>query len=199
MSIVTPEQAASYLGIDSQAAGFALIVAAVNQRIADFCRRTFEPAQYTEYHDIPACGATTLHVWEPPIRELISVTDDADTTTWTGRSNRAIDTAANVELYPDGGSYSYLKLCNAEAGFSAGVKAAKVVYVGGYEAGNLPADLILAACEFVAVKWEGPERLARSAQNIDGASIAWADGDAEAPDIPKSVAAVLRRYRRLVI
>ena len=199
MPVLTAEDAANYLGIDQTTAGFALVVRAVNQRIADFCRRTFEAARYTEYHDMRGDNNGTLEVWEPPINTLVSLTDDANTTIITGRSNRSISITADVELYPDRGPYSYLKLVNTESAFTPGDKTVKVVYDGGYEGADMPGDLVLAACEFVAAKWEGPERIARSQQNIDGAAISWADGDAEAPDIPKSVAQVLRRYRRVVV
>ncbi len=196
MPVVDLEQAARYLGIDSEAAGegFRLVVEAANQRIEQFCGRKFDKQLHTEWHDILHGGTDTLWVLNPPIISVTSLTDDADTEVYTGRGNRAISLTADVEVYDD-----YLRLTNTESAFSKGQKSVKVVYMGGYEAQDLPADLKLAGWLLVAAYWEGPEPIMRSAQNLDGAQISWRDPDPQNPDLPTQVANTLRRYARIVL
>ena len=195
------EQAAAYLNLDVEEAGeaFRMVVESVNDRIQDFCRRQFNLEKHTEWHDITRMGVGELFVRNPPIVVLHSLTDDANTDIITsGRSNRSITTTANVEILPLE-SPTYIRLVNNESVFAAGSQTVKIVYKGGYKQQNMPRELVLAACEFVAVKWEGPERVARARQNIDGEDITWQAGDREAPDIPVEIANVLRRYQRAII
>ena len=200
MSVINIEQAAAYLNLDVDEAGeaFRMTVEAVNDRIEDFCRRQFNLEKHTEYHDIPSAGIGELFVKNPPIVALHSLVDDANTDIISGRSNRSITTTANVELLPAEDPVN-IRLVDDEDTITAGDLTVKIVYTGGYEQQDMPRELVLAACEFVAAKWEGPERIARARQNVDGEDITWRQGDPEAPDIPVEVARELRRYRRPLI
>lgn len=194
MPVVTPERAAQYLNVDLETAGpaFRMLCEAANRAVEDHCRRRFDLQTHTEYHDI--VGAVgTLFVRNPPIVTLTSVTDDANTSIITTRSNRSISITADVELYPDTDP-DRIRLVNNEATFATGPKAAKVVYTGGYHEQDMPADLVLAGCWIVAAWWEGPEALSRAAQNVGGESITWRAGA-----LPPQAEALLNRYRRVVV
>ena len=198
MPIITAEEAAQYLNIQADTAGFKEQVASACKRAEVFCRRVFDLQEsITEYHDIYA-GQCVIWVKHPPIVTLTSVTDDANTTIITSRSNRAITVTSNVELYPDGGPHLYLKLVNNESVFVPGSKTAKVVYTGGYAGEDMPGDLKQAVKMLVAYWWEGPEAFTRKQQAVDGQAITWAEPDSEAPDMPKPVANILRGYRLVV-
>ncbi len=191
MPVVTPELVASALRLDLNDAGpyLTLLCDAANRTIEDYCHRHFDRATVTEYHDIDTGDISTLYVRRPPIIRLTSVTDDANTTIQTGRSNRSISITADVELYP-AEEPNRIRLVNNESVFSTGSRAAKIVYTGGYEEKDMPADLRLAGVNLVSAWWEGPEALARRQQIIDGNVIMWRD---EA--IPPQVKQVLNKYR----
>lgn len=196
MPVATPEYVADYLNIDGNEARPLLtrLCEAVNVQIADYCGRVFEKHRHTEYHDIPYAGTGEVFVRNPPLSVLYSVTDDANTPVITsGRGNRSITTAANVELLPAQAPL-FIRLVNNESAFTVGSQTVKIVYAGGYEEDAIPADLQLAGAMMVAVLWEGAEPLARASQNIDGEQIVWRG---EALPLPAQI--ILDKYRRVLI
>jgi len=200
MPVVTPAPVAALLKINAEgddAALLTLLCQAANAAIEGYCGspehpRQFDLRRHTEYHDITP-GQHTLWLNHPPLATLVSLTDDANTEVVTNRSNRAIDVDTDVEAYPQDAPYR-LRLTNHEGCFTAGLKAAKVVYDGGYRQQDLPADLVLAGCWLVAAWWEGPEALTRRQQILGGDVLMWRDGA-----FPPQVLEVLKRYKRMVI
>ncbi len=195
MPVVTTAQAAQYLNLtlaEDQQPAFAMVVSAACAAVERYCRRHFDAQQWTEYHDIRG-AVSSVWVDNPPIVTLTSLTDDANTSTVTNRSARAIDITANVELYP-AEEPDRVRLTNAEGCFTAGLKAAKIVYTGGYSQNDMPAELVFAGCQLVAAWWEGPEALTRSAQNLGGDNIQWRSGN-----LPPQVVEALAPFRRVVL
>ncbi len=195
MPVLTPEYAANAIGIDLAVAGsaFPALVEAVNAVVERDTRRTFDLSIYTEHHDVPQATGE-LWVKHPPIISLTSLTDDANTTVITGRGNRSISVTEDVELYPDGGPYTWLRLVHNESAFTVGNKTVKVVFEGGYQQESMPADVQQAAVWIAAAWWEGPERMSRQSQNVDGQQIVWRPGA-----IPEEAKELLNAYRVVVI
>ena len=195
MPVVTTAQAAQYLNLslaEDQQPAFAAVVSAACAAVERYCRRHFDAKQYTEYHDIRGV-VSSLWVDNPPIITLTSLTDDANTDTVTNRSNRAIDITANIEKYP-AEDPDRVRLTNSEGVFASGLKAAKIVYTGGYPQNEMPAELVFAACQLVAAWWEGPEALTRRQQILGGDVIMWRDSN-----LPPQVVEALAPFRRVVI
>jgi len=188
--IVTVESAATYLGIDSDSGSneplLTMLCGAVNQRIEDYCGRTFAKARYTEYHTVDI-NTDHIYVNNPPIITLHSLIDDAMV------SERSITVADDVHIN-NGENFGEIRLWNTEGTFARGERSVLAVYTGGYGDDDLPSDLVLAAAQMVAALWEGPEMLVRRRQGIDGQQIEWRDDS-----IPPQVKPVLDKYRRVWI
>jgi len=191
MAILTAEQAAQQLNVSEDSAAFRALVDAVNAYVRRYCHREFDYALYTEWHDVDASNACELWVSEPPIASVSALYDDADTSTNTTRSNRAIAVATDIEVYSTEGR---IRLSNNESAFTKGVRTAKVVYYGGYREQDMPGDLIYAAGWIVQAWWEGSDALTRQNQSIDGAWITWRDGE-----IPPQAKMILDGYKRVFV
>ena len=139
------------------------LIAAVGAFVAAYCRRTFETATVTEYHN-GRSGQRRLLLRQPPITSITSIHDDVDrsygSTTLIASTDYVITDAAAGLVDFDGGS------------LQEGLSNIKVIYVGGYAATAIPADLEQAAIELVwLAAMKGQENLlGLSAKNIsDGA------------------------------
>jgi len=195
MPVVTSAQAAQYLNLslaEDQQAAFDVVVSAACAAVERYCRRHFDAKSYTEYHDVRG-NVTSVWVDNPPIITLTSLIDDANTSTVTNRSNRAISIASNIELYPVE-EPNRVRLTNTEGAFTPGLKSTQIIYTGGYSQNEMPPELVFAACQLVAAWWEGPEALTRSAQNLGGDNIQWRSGN-----LPPQVVEALAPFRRVVI
>jgi hypothetical protein len=139
---------------------------------------------YTEYH---RGGGTHIYVKRPPIVSVTSLTDDAQ------NGQRAITSGNWIDATDDNGdnyAVGKVELWNTEGYFSAGRAQVKVVYQGGWDASTLPADLRQAWIEFVALKYDAPDRVGIESISESGAgSVTYAKGD-----IPPRIMEALNRY-----
>ncbi len=192
MPVITIADAADYLRIDPAERGLRFEVDGVNAYIRDYCRRQFDKERLTEYHDVSRGDVSEIWVLNPPIITLHSVTDDANTTEFTTRSNRSIDVDLDVNVpEPD---RNRIRLVNHESVFVQGVQTTKIVYTGGYEQQAMPRDLVLAALNIVRARWQNPGAAGRDSENTDGQGIVYSD-----EQVPTDARKTLDRYTRLTL
>lgn len=122
-----------------------------------WCLRTgreWAKATYTEFFDIRHTGVTDLFLREAPVASVTSVHDDPD---WAYGDSALVD-PSEYALDPQAA------VIHRSYSFSMGFRAAKVVYVAGYEAPDFPGglrDAVVAQAERMFLRskrvegWEG--------------------------------------------
>lgn len=90
--------------------------------------RSWEQADYTEYHNITSSTQNRLYLRQTPVTEVTSIHNDAD---WVYGDESLID-PADYSFCPETGIVYYNSF------FNPGDRAVKVVYEAGYQTANFP-------------------------------------------------------------
>lgn len=121
------------------------LLAVVTDFIQSYCNRTFASDTLTEYPKVNGYNASTVNLKRYPVTSVTSVHVSTDLPRVYG-ADELLTADEDYILDEDPG---ILHRTDGSA-WPTGIKAVKVVYVGGYS--TIPADLERAAIEIIAVK-----------------------------------------------
>jgi len=140
-NLATLEYVKSYLGLTGSDYDSLLtsLVAAASQAIEEYCRREFNSAERTEYHDGRGAASLLLNQW--PVSDIASIYDDLNRDFTSG----TVVDSDDYTFEPKSGRVRLL-----QGRFQDGVRNVKVTYTAGYE--NVPDD-VAQACALLAAAW----------------------------------------------
>ena len=167
-----------YLGLtdDNDEDFIGNLITRASDFIAKYCRRIFEAADYTEYHDGTSNKSICLKQY--PVNSITSLHDDLN------REYGADYLIASTDYVIDEDA-GILTLDGYR--FGVGLKNIKVVYNAGYE--TIPANLEQACIELVSMKFNTKETDGIKSEKIGSYSVSYSEAE-----IPATIKATLTKY-----